>query len=155
VTLPPPTTTPSPPQPLQTPRLPTSLTAVAVLGHEEYDGSGQPIAYDTQEPFVTLDRALATGDLTVWFLGITLDALTLCGDILTVAVFEPDLYDTLFAHAVTSNSEGAVPTRALPFEGHTLRELREHGQLSPGAAAALHLTWKHRAEILATKPQGK
>ena len=78
------------------------------------------------------------------------DALTLCGDILTVAVIDPDLYDSLFADAVSSNSEGAVPARPLPFEGNTLRGLREHGQLSPGAGAALHLAWKYRAKILGT-----
>jgi ribosomal protein S12 methylthiotransferase accessory factor YcaO len=35
VTLPSPATTPSPPQPLQTTRIPTHLTAVAVLGHND------------------------------------------------------------------------------------------------------------------------
>jgi hypothetical protein len=122
--------------------------AEELLGHDEYDGSGRPIAYAELEPFATLDHALADGRIKVWCLGITLDALTLCGDILTVAVIEPELYDELFADAVSSNSEGAVPARPLPFEGHTLRGLREQGQLSPGAAAALHLAWKHRADIL-------
>src|SRR5690349_3185394 len=40
----PPTTTPSPPQPLQTTRLPTHLTAVAVLGRVDLEDeiAGQP-----------------------------------------------------------------------------------------------------------------
>ncbi|WP_233574166.1 helix-turn-helix domain-containing protein [Amycolatopsis panacis] len=90
--------------------------AEELLGHDEYDGSGHPIAYSELEPFATLDDAYCRGDIRVWYLGLTLDALTLCGDILTVAVIEPDLYDTMFANAVSSNSEGAVSTRALPFE---------------------------------------
>ncbi|GDY33467.1 helix-turn-helix domain-containing protein [Gandjariella thermophila] len=122
--------------------------AEELLGHDEYDGSGRPIAYGDLEPFVTLDRAREAGDIMIWCLGITLDALTLSGDILTVAVIAPDLYDDLFAGAVRANSEGSVPARALPFDEHTLCELREHGQLSPGAAAALHLAWTHRDQLL-------
>lgn len=122
--------------------------AEELLGHDEYDGSGQPIAYDSLEPFATMDRAFAEERIRVWCLGVTLDALTLAGDILTVAVIEPDIYDTLFGAAVESNTEGAVPSRALPFEGNTLRHLREDGTLSPGAAAALHLAWTHRALLL-------
>ena len=125
--------------------------AEELLGHDEYDGTGRPISYGTLEPFVTLDRALADGSITIWCLGLTLDALTLSGDLLTVAVIEPTLYDSLFASAVTMNSEGTVSTRALPFEAHTLRHLHDSGTLSPGAAAALHLTWKHRDALLASR----
>ncbi|WP_410675406.1 helix-turn-helix domain-containing protein [Amycolatopsis sp. cmx-4-68] len=123
--------------------------AEELLGHDEYDGSGHPIAYNDLEPFATLDRALDAGDIQIWCLGVTLDALTLCGDILTAAVIAPDLYDHLFADAVNTNSEGTVPARALPFEENTLRYLREEGRLSPGAAAALHLAWNHRHVLFA------
>jgi len=122
--------------------------AEELLGHDEYDGSGRPITYADLEPFVTMDRALTAGDIRVWFLGLTLDALTLCGDILTVAVIEPELYDDLFADAVNTNAEGSVLARALPFEAHTIQRLRELGQLSPGATAALHFAWQHRATLL-------
>ena len=122
--------------------------AEELLGHDEYDGSGHPIAYGDLEPFATLDDAYRRGDIQVWCLGVTLDALTLCGDILPVAIIAPDFYDTLFAGAVSSDSEGTVSARALPFEENTLRELREQGNLSPGAAAALHLAWTHRATLL-------
>lgn len=53
--------------------------AEELLGHEEYDGSGRPIRYRELEPFVTMDHAMADGRLRVWCLGVTLDALTLCG----------------------------------------------------------------------------
>lgn len=121
--------------------------AEELLGHDEYDGSGPPIEYDRLEPFATMDQARRDGRITLWYLGLTLDALTLSGDILTAAVIEPDLYDELFADAVHNNNEGSVPARAVPFEGHTLDRLRDSGQLAPGAAAALQLAWQHRRTI--------
>jgi hypothetical protein len=122
--------------------------AEELLGHDEYDGSGRPIRYNELEPFITMDRAVVDGRIRVWCLGVTLDALTLAGDILTVAVIDPQLYDTLFAEAVESNNEGSLPTRRLAFEENSLLWLRESGQLSPGAAAALHLAWTHRRVLL-------
>jgi transcriptional regulator with XRE-family HTH domain len=120
-----------------------------LLGCAEHDGSGRPIDYARLEPFVTMDQALADGRVRVYCLGLTLDALTLCADLLTVAVFEPELYDHLFCDSVNSNDEGVIPVRAVPFEGHTIARLREVEQLSPGAAAAIHLAWIHRNVILA------
>jgi transcriptional regulator with XRE-family HTH domain len=118
--------------------------AEELLGHDEYDGSGKPIRYDKLEPFTTMDEALRDGHIRVFCLGVALDALTLAGDILTVAVIAPDTYDALFANAVETNSEGSMPARAFPFEENTLTWLRESKRLSPGAAAALHLAWINR-----------
>lgn len=123
--------------------------AEELLGHTEYDGSGRPINYAGLEPFSTMDQALSDGRIRVYCLGLTLDALTLCGDLLTVAVFEPKLYDQLFCNSVDTNDEGDIPTRAIPFESHTIDRLRDLPQLSPGAAAAIHLAWKHRKILLA------
>ncbi len=122
--------------------------AEELLGHDEYDGSGRPIRYDKLEPFTTMDEALRDGHIRVFCLGVTLDALTLAGDILTVAVIAPDTYDALFANAVETNSEGSMPARAFPFEENTLTWLSESKRLSPGAAAALHLAWINRKVLL-------
>jgi transcriptional regulator with XRE-family HTH domain len=119
-----------------------------LLGCPEHDGSGRPIDYAGLEPFVTMDQALSDGRVRVYCLGLTLDSLTLCADLLTVAVFEPELYDNIFCDSVDTNDEGAIPVRAVPFEGHTIARLREGEQLSPGAAAAIHLAWGHRNVIL-------
>ncbi len=123
--------------------------AEELLGHDEYDGSGKPIRYDELEPFTTMDEALRDGHIRLFCLGVTLDALTLAGDILTVAVIAPDTYDALFANAVETNSEGSMPARAFPFEENTLMWLSESKRLSPGAAAALHLAWSNRKVLLA------
>jgi hypothetical protein len=119
-----------------------------LLGSAEHDGTGKPIDYAGLEPFVAMDQALSDGRVHVYCLGFTLDALTLCADLLTVAVLEPKLYDDLFCDAVDTNDEGAIPIRAVPFEGHTIARLLEVEQLSPGAAAAIHLAWNHRKIIL-------
>lgn len=58
---------------------------------------------------------------------------------------------SFFCDSVDTNDEGAIPVRAVPFEGHTIARLREVEQLSPGAAAAIHLAWSHRNIILATR----
>lgn len=122
--------------------------AEELLGHDEYDGSGRSIKYSELEPFITMDHAVVEGRIRVFYLGVILDALTLAGDILTVAVIEPHLYDELFANAVRNNAEGSVPARAVPFEEHTLAWLRRSWRLSPGAAAALHLAWAHRKILI-------
>lgn len=103
-----------------------------LLGHDEYDGSGRPIRYGELEPFATMDEALRDGRIRVFCLGVTLDALTLAGDILTVAIISPDTYDQLFSDAVETNAEGSVPARAFPFEQNTLNWLSESKRLSPG-----------------------
>jgi hypothetical protein len=54
-----------------------------------------------------LDQALADGCIRVYCLGLTPDALALAGDLVTVAVFEPELYDALFGIHVDRNDEGA------------------------------------------------
>lgn len=122
--------------------------AEELLGHDEYDGSGRSIKYSELEPFITMDQAVAEGRIRVFYIGAILDALTLAGDILTVAVIDPHLYDELFANAVQKNAEGSVPARAVPLEEHTLAWLRRSGRLSPGAAAALHLVWTHRKILI-------
>jgi transcriptional regulator with XRE-family HTH domain len=125
--------------------------AEELLGNEECDGSGRPIDYAQVELFETMDNALSDGRIRVYCLGLTLDALTLCGDLLTVAVIEPDLYDDLFRDAVANNAEGSVSVRAVPFEATTIGKLRELERLSPGACAAIHLAWQHRRVILAPR----
>ncbi|GAA0514794.1 hypothetical protein GCM10011581_35940 [Saccharopolyspora subtropica] len=122
--------------------------AEELLDHGEFDGSGKPIRYHELEPFTALDNAVRNGHIRVFSLGVVLDALTLAGDILTVAIIAPDTYDAVFTKAVEANAEGSVPARTFPFEENTLTWLRDSKRLSPGAAAALHLAWTHRKLLL-------
>jgi hypothetical protein len=125
-----------------------------LLGNSEHGGDGQPVDY-TAEPFRTLDAARAHGQLRVWLLGFALDALTLWGEVLTVAVLDAPVHDRIFARLVDTNPEGAVvktgrarPTAYLPFTQHAVTELLDSGRLAPAAAGCLYLAWQHRRTIL-------
>jgi hypothetical protein len=121
------------------------------LGNPEHDGDGHPIDYEHTEPFATLERARRSGSLRIFCFGIALDALTLAGEILTVAVIDDDVYDTVFADLVRTNAEGRIAAATVPFEEHTVRQLLS-GQryaLAPAAIGCMDLAWRHRHEILA------
>lgn len=124
------------------------------LGTPEHGGDGRPADYDI-EPLGSLQRARNAGQIRVYCLGIALDALTLFGEILTVAVFDGPVYDRIFADMVDVNDEGTIvktgmanPTPLLPFTRHVLDELTESGRLAPAAAGCLELAWEHRRTIL-------
>jgi hypothetical protein len=59
-------------------------------------------------------------DRTTGLTSIQFNAMTLRADLLinllTVAVFEHQLYDKLFCDSVKTNDEGAIPIRAVPFQ---------------------------------------
>jgi hypothetical protein len=119
------------------------------LGNPEHDGDGTPINYDRTEPFLTLDKARQDGQLRIYCFGIAMDALTLACEILTVAVIDEDVYDSVFAKLVNSNSEGTV-IATVPFEEHTVRQLlagKPH-VLAPAAAGCVELAWRHRQTVL-------
>ncbi|GIG58660.1 hypothetical protein Lfu02_30320 [Longispora fulva] len=127
------------------------------LGNAEHGGDGQPADY-AAEPLSSFAQARNAGGIRVYCLGIALDALTLWGEILTVAVYDGQVYDRLFADMVDANDEGTVvttgsahPTPALPFTRHVIDELLNSGRLAPAAAGCLELAWQHRSTILERK----
>jgi hypothetical protein len=118
------------------------------------NGDGQLIDYAT-EPFASFDAARTAGTLRAYWFGTALDALTLWGEILTVAVVDADVYHRIFADMVHQNDEGSVvrtgrvhPTSAIPFTEHVVRELLDGGRLAPAAAGCLQLAWDHRRDLL-------
>ncbi len=126
-----------------------------LLGNPEHDGDGRPMDYRA-EPFLGMQGALRDGRIQVHLLGLALDALTLWGEILTVAVFDAPTYDRLFADLVDVNAEGTVvktgrarPTAHAPFTGQVVDELLGSGRLAPAAAGCLELAWRHRRALLA------
>ena len=123
------------------------------LGHDEHEGDGAPIDYAATEPFAMLDEARDEGRIRVFCLGVALDPLTLAVEILTVAVFDDDIYDAVFADIVTHNSEGTVVGTHVPFEENTIHRLLDRPQyaLAPAAAGCLQLAWEHRKTILSTQ----
>jgi transcriptional regulator with XRE-family HTH domain len=124
------------------------------LGNPEHTGDGSTIDYDT-EPFRALDAGRRAGTIRAYCFGLALDALTLWAEILTVVVFDADVYDEVFADMVNANTEGSVvrigtarPTPLIPFTRQVLDELSASGRLAPEAAGCLTLAWEHRRRIL-------
>jgi hypothetical protein len=121
------------------------------LGNAEHDGnSTDPIAYDTDEPFASFERARQAGDFQVFACAVVLEPLTLWVELLTVAVIAAPAFDRLFADMVAINEEGAAlstesdrPTIGVPFTSEARERLR-HEPLSPISRACIELAWRYR-----------
>ena len=118
-----------------------------LLGNPEHDGNGPPIRYDT-EPFGQLDRARAEGRIRVYCLGLALDALTLFGEILTVAVIDAEIFDAMAGEFVDVNDEGSIVNTRTPFTRAGVDQVLDGGRLAPGGAGCIQLAWQHRGAIL-------
>lgn len=125
------------------------------LGNAEHDGNSvDPISYETEEPFVSFERARLAGDFQVFGCAVVLEPLTLWVELLTVAVVSGPVFDDLFADMVSINEEGAAistesgrPTTGVPFMAETRERLRNE-PLSPISRACIELAWKYRHEML-------
>lgn len=119
------------------------------LGNPEHDGSsGEPIDYDREEPFASLNEARRAGTVRSWCFGIGLDPLTLAGEILTVVVIDAAVFDRVFAGLVAANSEGDVAPAeegpvGLPWRRDVVYRLLATEPLAPAAAACIELAWQH------------
>jgi transcriptional regulator with XRE-family HTH domain len=125
------------------------------LGNAEHDGNSiDPISYDTDEPFVSFERARQAGDFQVFACAVVLEPLTLWVELLTVAVIAAPVFDNLFAGMVAINEEGAAvstesgrPTTGVPFTSEARERLRDE-PLSPISRACIELAWQYRHELL-------
>jgi hypothetical protein len=123
------------------------------LGNPEHDGSGDAIDYENDEPLHSLNIARRAGKIRVFCLGVGIDALNLVGDVLTVAVFDADVFDRIFDGLVELNDEGTV-TRGgqskehFAFDDATIQHLLATEPIAPSGAACLHLAWQHQARVL-------
>jgi transcriptional regulator with XRE-family HTH domain len=125
------------------------------LGNGEHDGNSvDPIAYDTDEPFVSFERARQAGDFRVFACAMVLEPLTLWVELLTVAVIAAPVFDALFSNMVAVNEEGAAvsteagrPTVGIPFTAAARERLRTE-PLSPISRACIELAWRYRHQLL-------
>jgi hypothetical protein len=126
------------------------------LGVEEARGAGgTALSYEEDEPYRSLMRAYREGRVRIHVCGLGLDPLTLCGELVTIAVIDGDSFDTLFADLVTQNEEGTLRGGRLlkgRIEGFPFTEAAVLGflgsdQLSPAARAALHVAWYSRSTL--------
>ncbi|MDX3637049.1 transcriptional regulator [Streptomyces europaeiscabiei] len=126
-----------------------------LLGAPEATGAGgSEVDYDAP-PYVDFTRAMADSRLKVWNFGMGIEAHNLVPCLLTAAVFDADVFDTLFASMVERTSEGILisgprgsTVTGLPLEAETVRDLLASPRLSPIPAALLHLVLQHRELLL-------
>jgi hypothetical protein len=120
---------------------------------EDYPTSGGVLDYQGWPFYRQLAAARAAGTLGVWCLGAGVDPLTLASDILTVAVFDADVFDAVFDGLVAGNAEGRVVmvdgSAAIPFTGATVARFSGGGEpVQAAGAAVLRLAWQHRRYLL-------
>lgn len=123
------------------------------LGNPEHDGDGDPIDYDNQEPFRSLNAARREGRIKVHYLGTGLDALNLVGDALTVAVFDAETFDDIFRDMVEVNEEGTIARDGKTLENYvfddlTIEHLLATEAIAPSGAACLALARQHHDALL-------
>jgi hypothetical protein len=137
-------------------------------GGEDYHSDAAPIDYQAWPLYVALAEARQAGRLRVFWLGLGADPLTLAADMLTVAVFDADLFDVTFADLVPANDEGRIIashdaagvagrarvaglTRAaagVPFQASSVERFGTTEPMQPAGAALLRLAWEHRDTLL-------
>lgn len=128
-----------------------------LLGQPEHDGStGRPLDYESWPFFRAMERARESGRLRVYVLSASLNSLSLNASILTVAVFDDRVFDSLFHDLDHVTAEGEVISRLdgedgwLAFDRSTVnRFLHAEKLASPNVLAALSLAWRHRSTLLA------
>lgn len=124
------------------------------LGLEEYKGGkGFITNYDLESPFRELNEAVMTGKVTPWCLGLTLNPLSWKPELLTVVVFESDIFQELFP-AIDVDDEGTKMGR-FPFDKKNVEDFLCSKKIHPVAHAALAKAWEMRASLLgpAAQPQ--
>jgi transcriptional regulator with XRE-family HTH domain len=128
-----------------------------LLGEPERDGSsGAILDYDKWPLFQQLRGAQESGQLAVHCLGVTIDPLTLGATILTVAVFDHDVFDDAFGAAVRVNAEGVLISAAgstrvtdgLPFDESTVTRLLRDEPMAPSSSSTLERAWMFRDTLL-------
>jgi hypothetical protein len=109
-------------------------------------GTARP--FDSEIPFRTFDDARREGRIRTRCLGVVLDAPPFAGEILTVAVFEPETFDELAGDFVDTNDEGSVVHARVPFTEQAIHDLLSSGQVAPAGASCIHLAWLNRQALL-------
>ncbi len=123
---------------------------------EDYSGLGSPADYRRWPFYRELTAARRAGKLSVSCLGLGVDPLTFAVDILTVAVFDGDVFDAIFGGLVAANAEGRVVggrggagTPGVPFTAEAVGRFGGGAEpVQAAGAAVLQLAWRHRASLL-------
>jgi len=126
-------------------------------GGEDYHSDTAPIDYRAWPLHAALAGARRAGRLRVFWLGLGADPLTLAADMLTVAVFDADLFDVTFSGLVRDNDEGRIVTgdgaagaaAGVAFRAGNIERFAATEPMQPAGAALLRTAWAHRDALLA------
>ena len=133
-----------------------------LLGTSEDYGSDQaPIEYERWPFFAALSGARQARTLRGYWLGAGADPLTLDVDLLTVLVFDAELFDAELGGLVSANEEGhilaggtgagaaAAPGEVgIEFSAANVDRFTSVEAMQPAGAAILRLAWRHRDVLL-------
>ena len=122
---------------------------------EEFLGNPEPDGADyTTEPLRSLEEARRSGGIRVHCFGLAMGALDLWPELETVAVFDAEVFDELFAGLVSRNDEGSavrvgttLPTVHIPLTRDVIDDLWATGRLAPQTLLCLNAAWKHRDQL--------
>ncbi|WP_316519908.1 XRE family transcriptional regulator [Kitasatospora brasiliensis] len=123
---------------------------------EDYGSDKAPIDYASWPFAQKLSTARESGSLRMYWLGLGMDPLTYVTDMLTVAVFDSELFDETFQRIVSSNDEGrrvgledaTGSSTGIPFTAVQVDRLTTTEPMQPAGAALLRLAWRHRDVLL-------
>lgn len=121
---------------------------------EDYPGTDDgSFRYEDWGFYKELTAAREAGRLRVWCLGLGVDPLSLVADILTVAVFDADVFDAAFPAVVAGNAEGRLVTgqdqAGFAFTQDNVAKFADGAEpMQAAGAAVLQLVWQHRAALL-------
>ncbi len=115
-------------------------------GPEDHGTTRAALDYDTWPFYRGWRAARAEDGLTLSWLGLGIDPLTLSTDLLAVAVFDAEVFDRMFAGLVHHNNEGEVV--GVAFTAANVLRYSTVEPMQPAGAALLRLAWKHRGELL-------
>jgi hypothetical protein len=124
---------------------------------EDYHSDAAPIDYERWPLQADLAQARRAGRLRLYWLGLGADPLTLATDMLTVAAFDPDLFDATFTGLVAANDEGRIlageggpgAPAGVAFNAANIERYGGAEPMQPAGAALLRLAWRHRDALLA------
>jgi hypothetical protein len=121
---------------------------------EDYRSDRAPIDYQRWPLHEELARARQAGRLRAYWLGLGVDPLTMVADMLTVAVFDAEVFDAVFAGLVAGNDEGRLVTSpdsaraGVAFTQDSVRRFTSVEPMQAAGAALLRTAWAHRDVLL-------
>jgi hypothetical protein len=108
------------------------------LGIEEsYGRAGKPLDYESDSPYRELSDAI--------------DPLYFKPELLTICIFQAEVFDAIFASITSDNEEGVLLVgpnrRGIPFTASNIKLYADNKETAMAGAMCLKLAWRHRRKL--------